>query len=130
MIRVHPGPADMDDDHLHDEISRLEARIEQLADKIEHCRKIMLAARGAIAVAGVLGVAMMAGVIRFDALPLLTCLSLLLGGVVTLGSNSSTLDEAAVALKDAEARRAGLIGQIDLRLVGGSQAVGRLNGAG
>ncbi len=117
-------------DDVHDEISRLEDRVEQLADKIERCRKIMLAARGAIAVAGILGVAMIAGVIRFDALPLLTCLSLLLGGVVTLGSNSSTLDEAAVALKDAEAQRAALIGQIDLRLVGGSQPVGWLNGPG
>ena len=90
----------------------------------------MLAARGAIAVAGILALAMMAGVIRFDGLPVLASLSLLLGGVVTLGSNSSTLDEAAVALKDAEAQRAALIGQIDLRLVGGSQAVGRLNGPG
>jgi hypothetical protein len=113
---------------VHDEISRLEDRIEQLAEKIERCRKIMLAARGAIAVAGVLALAMMAGVIRFDALPLLTCLSLLLGGVVTLGSNSSTLDEAAVAMKEAEAQRAALIGQIDLRLVGGSEALGRLSG--
>jgi hypothetical protein len=115
---------------IHDEISRLEDRIEQLVEKIERCRKIMLAARAAIAVAGVLALAMMAGVIRFDALPLLASLSLLLGGVVTLGSNSSTLDEAAAALKDAEARRAALIGQIDLRLVGGSQALGRLNGPG
>jgi hypothetical protein len=113
---------------VHEQISRLEDRIEQLAEKIERCRKIMLAARGAIAVAGVLALAMMAGVIRFDALPLLTCLSLLLGGVVTLGSNSSTLDEAAVAMKEAEAQRAALIGQIDLRLVGGSEALGRLSG--
>ena len=41
----------MDDDDPRDDISRLEARIEELADKIERCRKIMLAARGAIAVA-------------------------------------------------------------------------------
>jgi hypothetical protein len=117
-------------DDVHDEISRLEDRIEQLADKIERCRKIMMAARGAIAVAGILALAMMAGVIRFDALPLLASLSLLLGGVVTLGSNSSTLDEAALAMKDAEAQRAALIGQIDLRLVGGSEAFGRLTGPG
>ena len=66
----------------------------------------MLAARGAIAGRQSWLVAMMAGVIRFDGLPMLASLSLLLGGVVTLGSNSSTLDEAAVALKDAEAQRA------------------------
>ncbi len=122
-MRCPFGSTDMDEDHLSDEISRLEARIEQLAEKIERCRKIMLGARGAIVVAGVLALAMMAGVIRFDGLPVLASLSLLLGGVVTLGSNSSTLDEAAVALQAAEAQRAGLIGQIDLRVVGGSQAV-------
>jgi len=115
---------------VHEEISRLEDRIEQLAEKIERCRKIMLGARGALVVAGLLILAMMAGVIRFDGLMIVVSLSLLLGGVVTLGSNSSTLDEAAVALKDAEAQRAMLISQIDLRLVGGSEAFGRLNGPG
>jgi hypothetical protein len=117
-------------DNVHDEISRLEDRIEQLADKIERCRKIMLGSRAAIVMAGLLILAMMAGVIRFDGLPVLASLCLLLGGVVTLGSNSSTLDEAAIAMKDAEARRAALIGQIDLRLVGGSDLVRRLNGSG
>jgi hypothetical protein len=118
----------MTTDDLHTDIDRLEARIEELADRIERCRKYMLVSRAAIAVGGVLIVAMIVGVIRFDALPILASLTMILGGFVALGSNSSTLDEAAAALQSAEAQRAALIGRIDLRLVGGSHDVRRLNG--
>ena len=112
----------MDDDRLRDDISRLEARIEALAEKIERCRKIMLVARGTIAAGGVLIATMAIGLVRLDGLPILASLSLLLGGVVALGSNRSTRDEATAALKAAEAERAALIGRIDLRLVGGEPA--------
>ena len=118
----------MTTDDLHTDIDRLEARIEELADRIERCRKYMLVSRAAIAVGGVLIVAMIVGLVRFDALPILASLTMILGGFVALGSNSSTLDEAAAALQVAEAQRAGLIGRIDLRLVGGSHDVRRLNG--
>ena len=118
----------MNIDGVHDQISRLESRIEQLAEKIERCRKIMMVARGAVGLGSLLIVAMIAGVIRFDGLPILASLILLLGGLVTLGSNSSTLDEAAENLRAAEAERAALIGSIDLRVVGGSEAIARLNG--
>ena len=40
-----------------------------------------------------------------------------LGGIVTLGSNNATAKEAAAQLADAEAKRAALIGKIDLRVV-------------
>jgi hypothetical protein len=42
----------------------------------------------------------------------------LLGGVVTLGSNSSTAKEASAQLAAAEAERAELIGSIELHVVG------------
>jgi hypothetical protein len=115
----------MTDEDPHDQISRLETRIEELADKIEWCRKIRVGARGAIAAGSVLMVAMLAGVVQLDALPILGSLVLLLGGLVTLGSNSSTQEEATTALRAAEAERSSLIGGIDLRVVGGSQAVSR-----
>lgn len=109
----------MTDDHTHDQISRLESRIEELADKIEWCRKIRLGALGAITAGSILIVAMLAGVIQLDGLPILGSLSLLLGGLVALGSNSSTQEEATIALQAAEAERSALIGSIDLRVVGG-----------
>ncbi len=120
----------MDHDDLRDDISRLETRIEQLAERIEHCRKIMLGARGAISAGVILIVAMAIGLIRFDGLPILASLCLLLGGIVALGSNRSTRDEAAVGLRAAEAQRADMIGRIDLRLVDGSEEIRRLNGRG
>jgi hypothetical protein len=113
----------MTEDDVRDQIARLETRIEELADRIEWCGKIMMAARGAIAVGSVMIVAMLAGVIRVDGLPILASLTLLLGGLVTLGSNSSTRDEATTALKAAEAERSALIGSIELRVVGGRQAL-------
>ena len=61
----------MVDDNLRGDISRLEARIEQLAERIEHCRKIMLVARGVIVAGLVLLVAMAIGLVRFDGLPIL-----------------------------------------------------------
>jgi hypothetical protein len=42
---------------------------------------------------------------------------LVLGGIVSLGSNVSTLRQTESAISAAEARRSALIGSIDLRLV-------------
>ena len=50
----------------HDEIVRLEAHIEELAAKIESCRKFMLASRIAMAGGGIVLAAMFLGAIRFD----------------------------------------------------------------
>jgi hypothetical protein len=46
-----------------------------------------------------------------------------IGGVVLLGSNRSTLQEATAALQAAEAQRAALIGEIDLRVVSSRNSV-------
>jgi hypothetical protein len=79
----------MDEDDIHEEISRLEAQIEGLAEAIESCRKIMLASK-AIAAGGVLLVAIMLGAIRFDPMAFMAAVAALLGGTVLFGSNSST----------------------------------------
>jgi hypothetical protein len=118
----------MDSDDLHTDIDRLEARIEEFTVRIERCRKYMLVSRAAIMGGGILIVAMIVGLVRFDALPIVASLTVLLGGFVALGSNSSTLDEAAAALQAAEAQRNALIGRIDLRLVGSSHEARRVNG--
>ena len=57
------------------------------------------------------------GVIPFDPLAMTTAMAAGLGGVVTLGSNNATAKEAAAQMAEAEAARAALIGEIDLRVV-------------
>jgi hypothetical protein len=101
-----------------DEIVRLEARIEVLADKIESCRKFILAARIAIYGGGILFVVMLLGVIRFDPAAMTAAVAALLGGFVVWGSNSSTANEARAQSAAAEARRNALIEAIELRTVG------------
>ena len=98
----------------HDEIVHLEAHIEELAAKIESCRKFMLASRIAMAGGGIVLAAMFLGAIRFDP----AAVAALLGGIVVWGSNGSTAKEAAKELAAAEADRATLIEMIDLHVIG------------
>jgi hypothetical protein len=107
----------MPDIDPHDEIVRLEAQIEALSDKIESCRKFILAARIAVAAGGVLLAALFLGAIRFDVQLMMLAMAALLGGIVVWGSNGSTAKEAQGELAAAEANRKALIGMIDLRLV-------------
>jgi hypothetical protein len=101
-----------------DEIVRLEDEIERLAAKIEGCRKLILASRVAVALGGILLLAMIFGAIRFEPAVMAASIVLVLGGIVMLGSNNSTANEAAAQLTAAEASRAELIGRVDLRVVG------------
>ena len=108
----------MDDGELREQIARLEARIEELAEAIESCRKIILISKAAIAVGVVLIVAATLGVIRFDPMVTIASIAAIIGGIVVFGSNTSTSEQATAAMKAAEAHRAELIGRIDLRVVG------------
>jgi hypothetical protein len=107
----------MNDGDSHDEIGRLAAQIEALSDKIESCRKFILAGRIAAAAGGVLLVALLLGAIRFDVQLMMFAMAAFLGGIVVWGSNGSTANEAGSDLAAAEANRKALIGMIDLRLV-------------
>jgi hypothetical protein len=102
----------------HDEIVRLEARIEQLGAKIESCRKFILIGRVAVGLGGALLLALVLGAIRFDPLAMTASIVAVLCGIVLGGSNSSTAKEAALQLAAAEAQRSGLIGALRLRVVG------------
>jgi hypothetical protein len=108
----------MNEVDLREQISRLEDRIEELAEAIERCRKLMLFSKAVIAVGGPLIVAIMFGAIRFDPAVMIGAITAVIGGTVLLGSNSSTSQLAMAALKAAEQERAELIGRIDLQLVG------------
>ena len=115
----------MDEDELrdpHDEIVQLEARIEEFNRRIESCRKIVMVARGAIVLGATLLAAVMLGAIRFDPMFMIAGVAGVLGGIVLMGSNSSTAKEATDALQAAEARRAALIGRFRLRVVGNGHA--------
>jgi hypothetical protein len=106
----------MNDDDPHEEIERLEAQIDELAAKIESCRKFILAGRVAVAGGAVAFIAMLAGAIRSDPSVMAAAVVAVLGGIVAAGSNRSTAKEATHELAAVESKRAVLIGQMDLRL--------------
>ncbi len=107
----------MTDDDPTDEISEIEVRIEELAGIAERCRKVILASKIAISGGPVLLLIAMLGLLGTGQVAALGSIALVLGGIVSLGSNVSTLRQTEGAIRAAEARRSELIGKIDLRLV-------------
>jgi hypothetical protein len=100
------------------EISRIEARLEQLAEVAERCRKIILVSKIAIAAGVALPLLMVLGLFEPNQLAI-GAIAAVLGGIVSLGSNVSTLRQTNAAIDDAEKWRSDLIGRINLRVVGG-----------
>ena len=107
----------MTDEDTTDEISEIEARIERLAETAERCRKIILASRIAIGGGAALLLVMILGLFGAGPAAALGSIALMLGGIVSLGSNISTLQQTDAAIGAAEAHRSQLISRIDLRLV-------------
>ncbi|MGJ4950272.1 hypothetical protein [Bradyrhizobium sp. HKCCYLS20291] len=108
----------MDEDEPSGQIALIEARIEQLADVAERCRKIILASKVAISCGAAVLLGAVLGLLGANAAVPLGGIAAVLGGIVSLGSNVSTLRQTIAAIADAEALRSDLIGRIDLRLVG------------
>jgi hypothetical protein len=108
----------MTEDDPTDEISEIEARIEELAEIAERCRKIILASKAAIAGGVALLLIMMLGLFGVSQVAALGSIALLLGGIVSLGSNISTLRQTEAAISAAALLRSDLIGRIELRVVG------------
>ncbi|WLA62213.1 hypothetical protein [Bradyrhizobium diazoefficiens] len=100
-----------------DEISQIEDRIERLAEIAERCRKYILASKIAIGGGGALLLVAILGLLGTGQTAALGSIALVLGGIVSLGSNVSTLRQTESAIGDAEALRSRLIGRIDLRVV-------------
>ena len=107
----------MTDDDPTDEISDIEARIEALAEIAERCRKFILASKIAIAGGFALLLVVILGLFGAGLSMALGSIALVLGGIVSLGSNISTLRETEADISDAEAMRSELIGGMGLRLV-------------
>ena len=113
------------EDNPSDEIARIEAELEELAEVSERCRKIILISKAVIAGGVALLLFMILGSFGSNQVVGLGSIAVVLGGIVSLGSNVSTLQQTIAAMSAAEARRSDLISRIDLRVVGDRR---RLNG--
>jgi hypothetical protein len=108
----------MDQDNPIDEISRIEAQLEELAAVSERCRRIILVSKAAIAGGVALPLFMMLGLFGSNQVAVIGSIAVVLGGIVSLGSNVSTLRQTMTAMRAAEAFRSDLISRISLRVVG------------
>ncbi|KJC46361.1 hypothetical protein UP09_13055 [Bradyrhizobium sp. LTSP885] len=107
----------MTEDDSTDEISEIEDRIEGLAVIAERCRKVSLASKIAIGGGFALLIVTVLGWLGASEVVALGSIALIIGGIVSLGSNFGTLRQTEAAISAAEARRSDLIGRIDLRVV-------------
>lgn len=100
-----------------DDIARVEARIEELSEAIERCRKLALAAKIAIAAGTVWIVLTLVWLIPYIAYMTVAAIAAVIGGVVLAGSNSTTWKQTEAALAASEKLRTEMIEQLELRVV-------------
>ena len=108
----------MDEGNPIDEISRIEARLEELAEVSERCRKIILVSKVAIAGGVSLLLVMVLGLFESNQVAAIGSIAVVLGGIVSFGSNVSTLRQTTAAMSAAEVLRSDLISRLDLRVIG------------
>ena len=105
----------------HQETADLEAKIDELAHAAERCRKVIALAKAATVTGGLLFVIALIGPVRFGPVALVLAITGVFGGLALFGSHTSTRDQITAKLGACEARRAQLIGELDLRDVGANE---------
>ncbi len=107
----------MNDEVSREDIALIEARIEELAEAIERCRKFSLAAKITIG-AGLGWIALsMLSVVSYTPETTIAALAAIILGTVLLGSNATTWTQTEASLRSSEALRADMIGRLELRVV-------------
>jgi len=105
------------DEITSDDIALIEARIEELSEAIDRCRKLSLAARIAIGAGAAWIVLTLIGLTPPYPSMMVGACAAVIGGIVLLGSNSTTWTQHEEALAKAESLRREMIGHIELRVV-------------
>lgn len=111
------------DEFSSEDIARIEERIEELREAIARCRKLSLAAKLMIGAGAVWIALTLFLLIPYLPSMLFGSLAAMIGGIVLLGSNSTTWNETEAALAASEAMWAQWIERQDMRLIGDSRTV-------
>ena len=102
-----------------EQISQLEAKIDELAEAAERCRKVIVVARIAVFAGAICLSAIMLGLLAFDQIAVVCSITAVIGGIVAVGSHRTTLQQTMAAISKVEARRSELIDMIELKPVAG-----------
>ena len=101
------------DDNPQDDIARLEAQIDRLRDEIEFCRKAIFLSRLTMLIGGAWIVGALIGALG-STIGFFLAVAAALGGIVGLGSNTTTRDEAKMELARLEDERNARIDRLQL----------------
>lgn|GEM_PF-460359 len=102
------------------DIALIEARIEELAEAIERCRKFSLAGKVAL-VAGAVWIALtLLTLVPYVPFMVIGALAFVIGGIVLIGSNMTTWAQTEASLRASEAMRAEMISRVEMRVVNAS----------
>src|SRR5260370_9000038 len=94
---------------LHEQIARLEVHIEELAEAIDRCQKIILVSKLAMAIGGILILATLVRAIGFDPVAVTVAIASMIGGTVVSGPNTSTRNHMEPPKQSAQPTRPHLI---------------------
>jgi hypothetical protein len=100
-----------------DDIAHIEERIEILQEAIARCRKLSLAAKLIIGAGGGWIALTLGALVPYAPALAFSALAAVIGGIVLLGSNSTTWTQTEEALATSEAMRAEWTAGRDLRVV-------------
>lgn len=107
----------MTSEAAHEDIAHIEARIERLAETIERCRKVSIVSKLAIAAGALWTVLMLLWLVPFYPGAMIAALAAVISGIVLLGSNATTWAQTEASLRESQAVRADLIGQLQMHVV-------------